>query len=223
MPGTAIEAAFVAALEMALQPFGFDYDSESEWFSRSHGHFDDIFELCLSACSGSLKITPVALVQVKPVQWFYNRSYQRGTEAARQSGAIGVELKALLDVSNEIEWYIHTERDIPCAVAEVAAVFREHVIPFFQRYSTIEAIDEALNSKPRKECLVSIYPARAAEGLIIAKLLGRPDFDKLAKFYERKVKREWSGVDLPEFQALVKDLRENGRLLQDAWNTPSNT
>jgi len=92
--------------------------------------------------------------------------------------------------------------------SRIASVFREFAFPYFERWGDLVAIDVELNDKPAERTPHRGIPwERCSKGIIVARLVGRPNYDQLAVFYTEVMTQNSKGFYLKRFQALVKSLR----------------
>ncbi|GJJ02531.1 hypothetical protein RugamoR64_30690 [Duganella rhizosphaerae] len=92
---------------------------------------------------------------------------------------------------------------MPLVVQGVERVFHEFALPYFERYGSIEAIDQLLNTEPLLPTPHKILWDRYAIGLITAKLLGRANFEELACIARQRVALMNKGAFMPKIEALL--------------------
>ena len=86
-------------------------------------------------------------------------------------------------------------------------VFRTFALPYFEKFVSLAAIDAELNDKPTERTPNRGSPwLRCSTGLIVAKLVGRPNYQELIDIYTEVVSGNAKGFYLKRFQALVQSL-----------------
>ena len=86
-------------------------------------------------------------------------------------------------------------------------IFLEVAVPYFERWASLEAIDIELNEDPTKRTVhKALAWFRCSTGIIVAKLVGRTDFDRLAASYLDIMREDNKGFYLKRFEVLLKSL-----------------
>lgn len=89
-------------------------------------------------------------------------------------------------------------------------VLHEFAIPYFNKFASVYAIDAELNSRPTERTPNRGFPwLRCSTGIILAKLVGRPDYDTFVKIYSDVLTRSNEGFYLKRFEALLDSLRRD--------------
>lgn len=82
-------------------------------------------------------------------------------------------------------------------------------VPYFETYDSLEAIDKALNEHPEEPCVHMLNErGRCSRGLVVAKLVKRPNYDELLRIYDEKVLRLGPVTYKKYFRPLVEDLEQ---------------
>lgn len=83
---------------------------------------------------------------------------------------------------------IRTERDIKQVERDIIKFFKEIAIPYYETNGSLEKIDEILNANTQEITVHSnTQYFRCPNGLIVAKLTNRLDYDELASIYDKKM------------------------------------
>ena len=86
------------------------------------------------------------------------------------------------------------------------AIFREKAEPYFAQFSTLGAVDSAINDQPSADCVHRDSTSlRCSTGVIVAKLVGRENYDQLTATY-LDVVRTRASHELPKFESLLNNL-----------------
>jgi hypothetical protein len=92
------------------------------------------------------------------------------------------------------------------ATARIMAIFREKAVPYFAQFNSLAAVDSAINDQPSADCVDrDTTLLRCSTGLIVAKLVGRDNYDELVSIY-REVVRSKASHFLPQLELLLGDL-----------------
>lgn len=101
---------------------------------------------------------------------------------------------------------IRSERDIEAANEDIRNYFKDVAIPYYQKNGNLKRIDEILNDNPTKVSVhANTQSFRCMKGLIVAKLIGRENFDELLFEYDKKM-RTMSDLSKNRYEAVKKHL-----------------
>ena len=92
-------------------------------------------------------------------------------------------------------------------VAAAERLFASSVVPFFDRFKTIQDVDVLLNSEPKtaSRYLADDY-GRCCRGLAAAKLVGRTDIQHVLAIYTDRMQKAAKGFYVKRFMRLVSSL-----------------
>lgn len=111
---------------------------------------------------------------------------------------------------------LYTEEDVIDVGLDIISFMRNRGINYFDTYSTIKAMDKAVNDNPYDpaELFIPNNWYRGPKGIVLAKLAGRSveEFDKLANIYQLQLEQQTEdtnikNVILPKYYKLVEHLR----------------
>lgn len=100
----------------------------------------------------------------------------------------------------KLEYDLYTESDIQHMVSEVAEYLERKALPFFANLSTIERLEKFRNENPT--------PQQAKSGLILAKLVGNPNYENLKGQY-RLLLKDWPESDKQELEKIIAFLDQH--------------
>lgn len=88
-------------------------------------------------------------------------------------------------------------------------VFTNFALPYFTRYDNLASIDGELNADPlTSNANRGGSYFRCTTGVIVARLVGRADYEHLVEVYTDRMRTSDKGFYLKRFLALVKSLSE---------------
>ena len=109
------------------------------------------------------------------------------------------------------EFLLESDREIDAVAEGIVRIFEEFALPYFEKFSSLDAIDAELNRSPQEATPNRVAPwLRCATGVIVAKLVGRPNYPELVAVYSEILSRSDKGFYLKRFQALLKTLETIG-------------
>jgi hypothetical protein len=203
-----LKAAIFADLSPELAKYDFSFKPAQDRFIRRRGQVTDLFQLvCLDGKPG-LRIQPNVGVRIERIENIFHQTsgfepkYQKDTPTMGNS--VGIFLNG---DSRSCEFLVESKSEAAPTAEKIAGVFREFALPYFERWGSLAAIDAELNDKPGERTHQrALAWFRCSTGLIVAKLVGRPDYEQLVAFYTEVMTKDNKGFYLKRFQPLVKSL-----------------
>jgi hypothetical protein len=204
-----LKTAMFESLVAPLRGHGFTLRASRDQFVRRHDDVTDIFQLtCLDGKPG-LRVQPGVAVRFDLVEEIFHRTSGFEVKHQKDTPTIGSKVGNILSGSNRTcEFQIESRAHLQRATEGVLSVFLEFALPYFEKYSSLQAVDAELNTRPTERTPNRIAPwLRCATGVIVAKLTGRTDYDELVRVYTDVMKHSDRGFYLARFQALVESLK----------------
>jgi len=189
---------------MALSREGFKFISTKEKFVRSREGLSDVFQLvCLNGKPG-WRIQPNIGIRVDALEDIFHeisgteKRYQKNTCSI--GGGVG---NIFYGDNRKCEFVLISDADVAIAVEGVEKVFHEFAMPYFEKYGSIYAIDELLNTSPSERSRHRGPWLRCSTGVIAAKLSNRENYDAIVSVYAETMKTIDNGVHVARFKALL--------------------
>lgn len=153
------------------------------------------------------RINPGAAVRFEVVEKAYHLASGFSPENQKGTATIGNSVgEYLAGRSSACEFAIDSEEQIDGVFARISEVFHKFALPYFAKYSTLSAIDAALNEKPKEKTPHRTAVQHAYYGTIVAKLMGRKDYLELVRIYTDVLTNQDRGFYLKRFLGLVSAL-----------------
>ncbi|MGO8689606.1 MAG: hypothetical protein ACLQLG_08220 [Thermoguttaceae bacterium] len=206
--GKGLKTALFTSLHPELAKHGFALKATKDRFVRRHGDVTDFFQLvCLNAKPG-YRIQPNTGVRIERVEELFHQSSGFDPKHRKHTATMGNSVGILLNGrSRTCEFLLESESEVGPVAEKIMDVFREFALPYFERWGSLKAIDVELNDTPTKPTPHrGLAWFRCSTGIIVARLLGRPDYEQLVAFYTDVMARDNKGFYLGPFQALLKSL-----------------
>jgi len=205
---SARKAKLFESLRSRLDDEGFAYRKQKGWFLRRGADSTDFFQLVCLKSPGGWRIQPNVAVRIERVEEIFHRT--SGFEARYQKGTptIGGSVGAITRTHNsDVEFRLESDSDVVSVAEEILTLFRSIGLPYFERFHSITAVDHELNDDPTRRTPHRAAPwLRCSTGLIVAKLINRPNYHALLDIYTQVLSRSDGGFYLSRFQALQQDL-----------------
>lgn len=202
----ALVESIVPAVARDLVLDGFWFDAVSSCFVKQKGDIRFLFQLAMAAEHERLTCTPDVGVRSERIEEVFHRTSEFSPTDALNTATLGVNLK-LLTRSSKYDVVVSSAEDVHDAIQKLVQAFREVAIPYFSQFGSLKGIDAALNGSPSERCIHMINErARCSKGLIVAKLLHRPDYAELQQIYKERVARSGRITYERYFVPLMNDL-----------------
>ncbi len=113
--------------------------------------------------------------------------------------------QAFYDPKRQKDYVINSEEEILDAIEKFKINFVKTGIPFFERFSVIEAMEEECNKDSKKPS--PYFIENPYKGIILAKMVGREDLDRLGqKAKDLLIRENDKGEKLDSYLKLVDDI-----------------
>jgi hypothetical protein len=203
-----LKTALFEHMRAKLAEHGFILKAQKDAFIRKADGITDIFLLvCLDAKPG-YRIHPDVGVRFELVEQIFHKTsgfepkYQKDTPTI--GGSVG---NIMSNDTRPCEFLLESEAGIPVVSEHLVRVFRDFALSYFDKFHSLFAIDAELNDNPTRRTPNRVAPwPRESTGLIVAKLVGRPDYENLAGVYSTVMRDSHKGFYYKTFEALVKSL-----------------
>jgi hypothetical protein len=203
-----LKASLFESVSKELVPQGFKLRASKESFIRRRNGASDIFQLTCKDGKPGWKVEPGVAVRVERVEEIFH--WTSGFKPQYHSGTatVGAFVGHLLAGSIlAYNFFLVSDSDLALVAEQCLRIFREVGLPYYERWGSLRAIDAELNDDPsRKTPHRSLAWFRCSTGIIVARLVGRPDIEKLASFYTKVMTQDNRGFYLKRFQDLLESL-----------------
>ncbi|WP_419728008.1 hypothetical protein [Lichenicola sp.] len=207
-----LKRAVFDRLAPRLAEHGFKLKRTKDTFRREHDGVCDMFHLAFldNKLDGKpgWRVQPTAAVRNERVETIFHRTSGFEPKYQPDTATIGSFVGQLTSGSNSAcEFPVNSIEDVPAACDSIFHVFTDFALGYFQRFDVLDEIDRELNSAPLEHNVnrgVSYF--RCTTGVIVAKLVGRADYEHLVDVYTEIMRTSNKGFYLKRFQALVASL-----------------
>lgn len=196
----------------AMATEGFKLLKSTAWFVGKKGEMTDYYKTDTFASSEGIRVQPVIDVGSETIQRIYHKV--SGIKPADQKYHNAVSFAIWRVYSNDdekkYEYLVRSDADIKPVATKLLEVFRLIALPFYDRCSSIEAIDKLYNTAPnasRTQMYLIEGWARSAYATIAAKLAGNEDYLALVKAY-RAFLKAYAEHRVSQYDALVELLEK---------------
>jgi hypothetical protein len=198
-------------LNEKLEPVGFKFSKAKQGFVKETDLGQLWFSFLFYKYAGvkGFEINPVMQIRFEQIEEIFHKESEFSNKDQKGTSTVGCSIENFLAPSdnNSFRKTISSENDITITCNFFYYLFQSIVVPFFNKYNSLESLNELINSHP-KENLNLIHPIfRGSKGLIIAHLLKDEDFEQLKKVYGAHYDSYYDGFYKPDFEKIVKRLK----------------
>ena len=93
--------------------------------------------------------------------------------------------------NKDLSIWIYEDNQLDEAMRKLLSYYTDIALPYFNRYHSLQKIDDIINNPPFDHNPAHVggaFDNRCMKGLIVAKMVGSPEFDKLVKVYDEEIK-----------------------------------
>ena len=201
-------AELVATLAPRMAARGFPLVKSLHAFKLKQPGLKQAYYLEFIDYGDHFSVRPAVDIRIDEVARVFHRT--SGFEKQYQSSTptLSVSLWRLSEDLEQFQYDLGDVDQVPRIAALIESVFDTVVAPYFDKYSTVAAVDSLLNKELYSVHYIMPW-VKCSHGLIAARLNQRHDYDDLAAVYSKHMKWISSGFYSDRFEALVRDLEDD--------------
>lgn len=187
---------FIECLSGEINDFGFRYIKSKNAFVRNVTFGEQWYTLTFITYKGKngFEIIPGHHVRNEKVESLFHESSGFEKKDQKHTTTIGCSLDNYLANGKELfRMCVENEKDVIVACDFYNEIFIEQIIPFFERYSTLESLHVLINSNPQIDLNIINPIFRGIKGVIIAKILDSKELDSLIEVYSNQYEFHFDG------------------------------
>jgi hypothetical protein len=177
-------------------------------FVRQHAQTTDRFTVLCKDAKPGYWVEPHVSLRVEQVERIFHQT--SGFEPQHQDTAtLGGSVGDILGGNtSDARFLLESSGQLDTVVARLMELFQTVALPYYQRWSSLYAIDAELNDHPAVRSPHRGGPPlwRCSTGLIVAKLVQRQEYGALAQYYADVMRRVSNGFYYARYQALIASL-----------------
>jgi hypothetical protein len=204
-------------MESKFSQMGFSFYKSESWYERNlEGNIQMIYFIFHKQSDG-IYVEPRWAIKIKSILDIYHLISTKDKKHFKYTPVLENSLGELIeyaDNGNEtgsgksMKYLIETDKDVEVLIKVIPKRIEEYGLPFFNQNTSVEKIDQLLNTKPRQLSILNwLYPQKACMGLIAAKLINNLKYKELVCIYDEET-RNANPTSRQEFLALVKLLED---------------
>ncbi|MHA4810292.1 hypothetical protein ACX0G9_19420 [Flavitalea flava] len=198
-----------------LSKEGFVYKRAMNEFRCRKGDFTYIFNIEQVAWSNSYSLNVRLYISQKEIEDILERIIGK----LRYRKTLGQELGRIYKsqdgrevVNGDLVIWLRQDEDVESAIETLEWYYKDIAYPYFDRYNTLATIDDIINNPPFNHCPAHVggnFDERFMKGLIVARLVDNPNYEKLAAIYDEAIKETMNAVSIENYHKVREYLKYN--------------
>ncbi len=172
----------------------FVYNKSMNEFRRRNGEFIYIFNIEQVAWSSSFSFHIKLYVSQRRISEIIEKILGK----QRHKITIGCDIERIYKspdgrqvINGNLSIWIREDKDVEAAIESLQWYYQDIAKPYFERYQTLESIDDIINNPPFDHTPAHVggmFFERCIKGLIVARLVNNPKYDELISIYDEEIK-----------------------------------
>ena len=204
-----LRAEFLKLLTHRLESYGFAYKQRLHRYIKEEGEITQIFQVIFLNDPDGFRVFADAGIRIESVENVFHRtSGFVGKRLQNDTATLGASLGSIADTGNKLQFDLKSEGDVVSASTDMLDAFEQIALPVFRQFASLEAVDEVVNSNPNEFCVFrQLDWFRCSTGTIVARMVGRENYDSLVELYSNRMKRDNAGFYWKWYSALLQSLK----------------
>jgi hypothetical protein len=204
-----LRAGLLRSLGADLKVHGFTLKLSKDVLVRKWDDRTDRFRLVFLDGKPGYDVQIDVAIRFERVEEIFHRSSGYPPKSQKDTPTIAATVGDLVARDfRACRFRIVSEDDIPSATQGIVEVFCGIALPYYDKFGSLSAIDRDLNERPCEPTLNQGFPwLRCSAGIIVAKLVNRPNFADLEACYRSTMERVDDGFYTSRFYNLLESLK----------------
>ena len=207
-PKQDIRRALLESLRPHLAAEGFKLRLSERDFVRRHDGYIDRFMLDFNSFGSGHEIAPWVALRIDRVEDLLEQSSLIDPKNRKRSSTISTAIAELFPRDQwKVRLSLRSESDIAPVTEKLVEVFQRLALLYFRAWSSLHAIDEGLNAGAKASAILSRSEwSRCSTGVVVARLVGRADYEQLAALYTEFLDKK-TAFSIKKFLELLEVLK----------------
>jgi len=194
---------------------GFSYNKANNEFKCGNGNFIYFFSIEQVAWSHSYSIDVHLYVSQKQIELILEKIVGK----RRHKMTLGQTVERIYKspdgrkiINGNLTIWIRQDEDIEAAIESLGWYYMDIAKPYFEKYQTLQSIDHIINNPPFNHCPADVggsFDNRCMKGLIVARLVNNPNYQKLLDIYDEAIKETMSTESIENYYKVREYLMYN--------------
>ena len=190
-----LKEIIAAQLSNEFEKDGFTFKKSTNEFKHQDGDYTYSFYIEQLSWSGSHSINVHLRISQKKIESILEKILGKQRHKITMGRDIGDIYKSPdgreLGERGGLFIWLYQDEDIEATIKKLGMYYSDIAKPYFTKYNTLEAIDDIMNNPPFDYCPAHVggnFNERCMKGLIVAKLINNPNYEKLVSIYNEEIK-----------------------------------
>lgn len=193
---------------------GFVYKKTLNQFEKKQGDYTSIFNILITAWSNHFSIDVRLYISQTEIENIYERIVKKS-----QRLTIGNSIERIFGspdgrevVNANMVINLYFDEDVEAAVESLENYYTKIAKPYFDKYQTLESIDDIINHPPFENNpahVGGIFATRCMKGLIVARLVNNPSYENLVTTYDEAIKETMNTESIENYYKVKEYLMYN--------------
>lgn len=198
-----------------LSKEGFVYKKTMNEFRCIKGDFAYIFNIEQVAWSNSHSLNVRLYISQKKVEDILEKiigKLRYRKTMGQEIGRIYKSPDGRAVVNGDMTIWLRQDEDVGSAIEALECYYNDIAKPYFERYNTLNAIDDIINNPPFEHCPAHVggnFDERCMNGLIVARLVDSPKYDQLVAIYDEAIKETANSMSIENYHKVREYLDYN--------------
>ncbi len=193
---------------------GFVYKKTINQFEKKEDDYTSIFNILQTAWSNHISISIRLYISQKQIENIYEKIVGKSHKLSigNTIDTIYASPDGRKVVNGDLSINIYFDDDVEAAVESLENYYNTIAKPYFEKYQTLNAIDDILNNPPFEHSPANAglgLDERCMKGLIVARLVDNPNYEKLVNTYDEAIKRTMNEESIGNYQKVKEYLMYN--------------
>lgn len=209
-----IRSDVASQLMRKLSPMGFEYKKSDNEFFLKQNDWTFIFNMLLTKWSDSVSLEVRLFISQKKIEDIYETVLGKSHRLT-----LGNTIQRIYKspdgrqvVNGNMDIVMSDNEDILAAVESLEGYYENIAKPYYERYKSLEAIDDIINKPPFEHCPAHVggrFDNRCMKGLIVARLVNNPKYEHLVTLYDEAIKMTMDSESIESYYKVKNYLSYN--------------
>jgi hypothetical protein len=203
-----LKSELLKELEVKLKNFEFRLNKSLAEFTKKSKVGWYKYQIVFLIKDEGWELKPSLLLRIDVIEDIFHETSGFEEKYRKGTPTIGTSIEDYQSDGKRYRYHLNEEDQINAISQELYLLFHRIALPFFERYNSLEKIDEAINSNFKDTALTGdIF--KGSKGLIVAKLIGSGNYKELEEIYFNYYRELSGGFYLPNYKRLMEHLAHN--------------
>lgn len=203
MKKSELRAKLIEELRPFFLEFGFKFQRSMDWFIRKHGEISEMFRLDFYTAGEGYGVISSVAIRHETVERLLNELH--GLKL-KNAPTVWIAIWRLRKSKEEIEYELSLVDDLEVVKSQLQADFVEIGLPFIKSYGSLAGLESLFNEDPTRNRVRFHGLERFLRALLLAKLVGRDNYEEIKEVYKDKIPKDLSQESLLGFEEFAEKL-----------------